>query len=392
MRKLDELKIEEGTRVLLRVDYNVPLLAGKVADNWRMIKTLPTINYLFSRKASIVLMSHLGRPKGAAKKELSLLPVAEHLSTLLGSHVEFYDALPPSQSLQKYINKMRPGGIGMLENLRFSRGEEAGEASFAKALAKLGDVFVNDAFGAAHRSSASITLLPRLLPAAAGLLLEKEVEMLQKIITKPAAPFILMMGGAKISDKIGVIKNLIKNTDKILLGGALVNNFFSAMGYGVGSSLYDKKEVAFAKGLLKQKKIILPEDVVVGIAGKSGSAKVVAVAARKKLAAKGEAILDIGPKTVRAYASRLKGAATIVWNGPLGLIEERQFSHGTLALARTVAARSKGKAFGIVGGGETVEALRRTKMEDMVDWVSTGGGAMLEFLEGKTLPGIKALL
>lgn len=391
MKTLKDLKIKSGTKVLLRVDYNVPISNSKLQDAWRIIQTLPTIKYLLEREACVILMSHLGRPGGMVKKELSLKSVAEYVGRKLRVRVDFLESLPGEADLKKHIHSMSPGTVVMLENLRFAPGEDAADPGFARALAELGQVYVNDAFGASHRKSASITLLPKLLPHAAGLLLEQEVQMLGKIVSRPAKPMVLLMGGAKVSDKIGVIKNLIKSAHKVLLGGALANNFFAAMGYSIGNSLYDKKEVALAKSLLKQKKIFLPYDVVVGVPGKPRSAKVVVLGDKDKLAAKGEAILDIGPLTINRYAAAIKEAATIVWNGPMGYTEEPQFSHGTAALMRVLAARSKGKAFGVLGGGESVEALRRTKMEDMVDWVSTGGGAMLEFLEGKSLPGIKVL-
>ncbi len=377
----------------MRVDYNVPMELGKVADSWRIERTLPTINFLLERGARVIILSHLGRPGGIFKQELSLEPIAAHLGVLLKKHVEFYNALPPNQSLKKYVQGIKPGEAGMLENLRFSPGEDKGDAEFARGLAELGDVYVNDAFAVCHRPSASVVGLPKIMPHAAGLLLEQEARNLGRLLNKTAKPFILIMGGAKITDKIGMIKNLMPRADRALLGGALVNNFLAALGYGLGGSLYAPNEVELARGLLREKKIVLPSDVVIGVKGAEKSARVVMLGkSAKKLAGSNESILDIGPETVGLYAAQIKKAATIVWNGPLGYFEEPQFSHGTLALARTVASRSKGPAFGVVGGGETVLALRRTKMEDMVDWVSTGGGAMLEFLEGKTLPGIKALL
>lgn len=390
---LRDLKIEKGTRVLLRVDYNVPMKGSKVTEPWKIEMTLPTINFLLTRGARVMIFSHLGRPGGVFKPELSLSAIAAHLSILLKKRVEFFNALPPNVSLKKNIQGLRSGTVSMLENLRFSPGEDAGDMKFAKELAKLGEVYVNDAFAVCHRPSASIVVLPKLMPHAAGLLLEKEVLMLGKLFDKTLKPLMVIMGGAKISDKIGVIKNLLPVAEKVMLGGALANNFFAAAGYGMGASLCGAKEIDLARTLLKEKKIILPQDVVVGVKGVEKSARVVKLGKHpKKLAGSKEAILDIGPETIGVYAREIKKAVAVVWNGPLGYFEEPQFSHGTLALARIIAARSKGKAFGVIGGGETVEALRRTKMETQVDWVSTGGGAMLEFLEGKELPGIKALM
>lgn len=392
MRLLEKLKIAKGMRVLLRVDYNVPISGAEVAESWRIERTLPTIEYLLYHGARIIILSHLGRPDGSPKKEFSLRPVAEKLGQLLGKTVLFLEEEPGSRALLDKVQSLPQSGVAMLENLRFYPGEDENNPDFSKMLAPLGDVFVNDAFGAVHRKSASIVGLPGILPHAAGILMEHEVEMLNRFLGKLSKPFLLLAGGAKVSDKIGVIDNLSKKADKILLGGGLANNFFAAKGYGIGRSLSAPEEIALAKKMLKNKKIILPSDVVVGEIGKEKSAKVVSIGEKRQELAKGRRIiLDIGPKSIELYSEEIKKAKTILWNGPMGYFEEPQFSHGTLALARMVAARSKGKAFGVIGGGETVAAMRRTKMEEMVDWVSTGGGAMLEFLEGKTLPGIKAL-
>ncbi len=392
MRVLEKMKIQKGMRVLLRVDYNVPLRDGGVVDGWRIERTVPTIEYLLHFGARVIILSHLGRPEGKIKAELSLRPAADYLKAVLRRPVNFFSALPGDPALEKEVGAMPSSSVGMLENLRFLPGEEKNDLEFCKKLAKLGNIYINDAFASAHRKSASVFGLPKLLPHAAGILMEQEVERLGALLKKPEKPFVLMMGGAKISDKIGMIKNLLPRTDKVLLGGALVNNFFAAKGYGIGKSMAAPEEIKTAKKMLKEKKIVLPPDVVVGEKGKEKSAKVVAIGPKPHEIVRGrEQILDVGPDAIHFYSSEIKKAKTIVWNGPLGYFEEPQFSHGTIALARMVAARSEGPAFGVVGGGETVEALRRTKMDEMVDWISTGGGAMLEFLEGKTLPGIKAL-
>lgn len=392
MRILEKLKIEKGMRVLLRTDYNVPMRGTSVLDSSRITATLPTIEYLLGRGARVIIISHLGRPEGRAVKELSLRPIAEALAASSGRPVKFLDFTPGDPELLREIESMPSASLAMMENLRFNPGEEKNDPAFIKELSRLGDAFVNDAFGAAHRKSASIAGLPKLLPSSAGILLEQEVEMLRKLLEKPEKPFVILAGGAKVSDKIGVIKNLSKSATRVLLGGGVANSLFAAAGYGIGQSLSSPEEISLAKKMLKDKHIMLPVDVVVGEKGKEKSARVVAVGKSPHELASGRlAIMDIGPETVLRYSEEIKKAKTIVWNGPMGYFEEPQFSAGTIALARIFASRSRGPAFGVVGGGETAEALRRTKMEEMVDWVSTGGGAMLEFLEGKKLPGIKAL-
>ncbi len=392
MRILEKMKIKKGMRVLLRTDYNVPISGASVLDSSRILATSPTIEYLLAHGARVVIISHLGRPEGKRQKEFSLKPVSEALQATLGRPVKFLDFTPGDPKLGREIDSMPSASLAMLENLRFLPGEEANDPVFAKELSRLGDVFVNDAFGAAHRKSASIVRLPKFLPSFAGILMEHEVEMLGRLLARPEKPFVILAGGAKIRDKLGVIKNLSRSATSILLGGGLANNFFAAKGYGIGKSLSSPEEISLAKKMLKDRKIMLPFDVVVGEKGKEKSARVVVVGEKPHVLASGKAaIFDVGPETIRLYSEEIRKAKTIVWNGPVGYFEEPQFSHGTIALARVVAARSKGPAYGVVGGGETAEAMRRTKMEEMVDWVSTGGGAMLEFLEGKTLPGIKAL-
>ena len=292
----------------------------------------------------------------------------------------------------KKIDAMKSGEVMLLENLRFHPGEEKNDKKFAAGLASLADIYVNDAFAAAHRAHASIVGVPKFLPSYAGLLMEKEVEVLGGLLSKPKKPFVAMIGGAKISTKISVIENLLKKVNWLLLGGALVNNFFRAAGYGIGASIFEPKELKTAKKFLKNKKIILPVDFVVGdFKGK----KAWAVGVPKKranLCKKPYGLLDIGPETIKKYSSVIRKAKTIVWNGPMGYFEIPKYSHGTVALGQLVAARSRGKVFGVVGGGETIEALQKTGMSEYIDHISTGGGAMLEFLEGKMLPGIKQLL
>jgi len=405
LRTIKEIKDLKGKRVLLRVNFNVPLLNGKVADDSRIKAALPTIEYLLARGAKIILVSHLGRPKGVDKK-YSLAPVAKRLEKLLGRKI-------------KLVERKEVGGnIVMLENVRFNLGEEKNDSKFAKELAGLADIYVNDAFPDSHRAHASIVGVTKYLPSYAGLRLEQEVSVLSALLKKPKKPFVALIGGAKIFDKIGAIKNLSEKAGKILLGGALANNFLKAMGYEVGASLVEVEGVKLAKSLLKNKKIILPLDVVVGM--KDGKKAMVVDIARLSsrevqiikqsssllhkilrfargsnlnvICKKPLAILDIGPKTILEYAKQLKKAKTLIWNGPMGLYEVKQFSHGTMALGRLFASRSKGLAYGVAGGGETIDALDKTGLAEYVDWISMGGGAMLEFLEGKNLPGIKVLM
>jgi phosphoglycerate kinase len=290
------------------------------------------------------------------------------------------------------IEAMASGELILLENLRFHPGEEKNDPKFAAGLAGLADIYVNDAFATAHRAHASVAGVTKFLPSYAGFLMEKEINVLSGLLAKPKKPFMAMIGGAKISTKIGVIENLLKKVDSVLLGGALVNNFFKAAGYGIGSSIFEPKELGTAKKLLTNKKIVLPVDFVVGDF-KGKKAWVTKVPGKKgELCKKPYAMLDVGPETIRNYAKTIRRAQTIVWNGPMGYFEIPKYSHGSTALGQLVAARSRGKVFGVVGGGETIAAIEGTGMAGYIDHISTGGGAMLEFLEGKMLPGIKPLI
>lgn len=398
LRTIKDIKDLKGKRVLLRVDFNVPLKDGAVTDDSRIRASLPTIKYLLGKGARIILVSHLGRPEGVDKK-YSLAPVVECLSKLINEKVRLLDY--PPRSIPLTLGKRKGEGIAMLENIRFFSGEEKNDPKFIRELASLADIFVNDAFSASHRHHASVSGVAKHLSAYAGLRLEQEINALSYLLQKPKKPFIAILGGAKISDKIGAIKNLSKKADKILLGGALINNFYKALGHEIGDSLVEKEGVKMAKRLLRNKKVMLPSDVVVGTKD-GGAAKVVKLKiqnAKLKSAIKNSklickspyAILDIGPETILEYAKWIKQAQTLTWNGPMGVYEAKRFSHGTLALGRLFAARSKGRAFGVAGGGETIDALTKTDMDEYVDWVSMGGGAMLEFLAGEVLPGIKAL-
>ncbi len=395
LKTIKEIKELKGKKVLLRVDFNVPLgkAGGKitVADDTRIVAAVPTINYLLAAGAKIILISHLGDPGGKIKADLSLRPVGAALAKILRMQGIAPANWEGKKALEK-IDAMANGELILLENLRFDPGEEKNDLKFAKGLAGLADIYVNDAFAAAHRAHASIVGVTKFLPSYAGFLMEKEINVLSGLLTKPKKPFMAMIGGAKISTKIGVIENLLKKVNNILLGGALVNNFFKAAGYGIGGSVFEEKEIKTAKKLLANKKIILPVDFVAGDF-KGKKAWVVKVPGKKaELCKKPYALLDVGPETVRKYAEIIRRAQTIVWNGPMGYFEIPKYSHGSIALGQLVAARSKGKVFGVVGGGETIEAIEKTGMAGYIDHISTGGGAMLEFLEGKILPGIKPLI
>lgn len=391
VKSLTEIKSLKGKTVLVRVDFNVPVKRWKVTDDWRITKTLPTIGYLAEKGAKIVLIAHLGRPDGKWKWSLSMKPVAKHLQKVLGKKVLLLKDRVGSSSLRRKIEKIKNGGIVMLENIRFYQGEEKNDLKFAKELAGLGDIFVNDGFAVCHRDGASISGITKYLPSYAGILLQNEIEVLDGLLKKPKKPIVVLIGGAKIETKVGMIEGLIKKADQILIGGAIAGVFLAAKGYDVGAFKADEKSLEIAKKLLKNKKIILPVDAVVGNVKNPHNARVVQIGNNKELADKNNSLVDIGPLTVNAYSGYIKKAETLVWNGPMGLFEVKEYSHGTVALARLVAARSAGKVLGVIGGGETIEAVRKTKMERYIDWISTGGGAMLEFLGGNKMPGIEPL-
>jgi phosphoglycerate kinase len=391
---LASIKSVKGKRVLVRVDFNIPYgpngTIGSEEDA-RIRASLPTIAKLKKGGAKIILVSHLGRPEGREKR-YSLAPVAAHLSRLLGKKVTFIkDDFEDDDKVERQLEKMANGDVALLENIRFYSGEDKNSPFLARRLASLADVFVDDAFAVAHRTAASNVGVTKYLPSYAGLLLEKEVKQLGTLLDKPKHPFVVLMGGAKIASKIQTLKKLLTVADTILIGGGMANNFFAARGFKMGLSLMSPEDVRFAKQLLAKhgKKIMLPVDVLA--ATRLDEQAMPRYCAPNGLA-RDEHVVDIGAETVRAWAAILKKAKTIVWNGPVGLFEVKKFSHGSIALGRVIAARSSGKAFGVVGGGETVQCLAQTGMSEYVDHVSTGGGAMLEFLEGKILPGIKPLM
>jgi phosphoglycerate kinase len=363
----------------------VPIKDGKVLDDTRIKDILPTLNHLIKEKAKIVIIAHLGRPKGW-DKSMSLEPVALKLGEMVKSKIIFLADDITKQDLSGISRDLSEGTILFLENMRFYPGEETNVEKFVETLASFGDVFVNEAFSVAHRKEASTYGIAEKLPAYAGISFMKEIEVLGRIIRNPSKPFVFIVGGAKIEDKVGVIEFLSKHVDHVLVGGASGNTFLSAMGYEIGKS--KASDVDLAKHILRnyREKIVLPVDVVVADSIDSPARTVLLTQIRPN-----DIIFDIGPETIRRFSAIIKSASTLVWNGPLGLFENSKFAAGSKALAQTFASRSKGKAFGVIGGGETVELFDQCKASQFVDHVSTGGGAMLEFLSGKKLPAIKIL-
>jgi phosphoglycerate kinase len=379
----------QGKRVLVRVDFNVPIESGKVLDDWRLRATLPTIRYLTERGAKVILLSHLGRPKGKRDEQFSLRPVAQRLSELLGQPVQFADDCV-GEVAEQGVARLQAGEVLLLENLRFYAGEEANDEAFAQQLARLGDVFVNDAFGAAHRAHASVHAITKFLPSYAGLLMEREVTHLSRLLEAPEKPFVAVLGGAKVSDKIGVIRNLLTKVDALLIGGAMAFTFLKAQGYETGKSLVEADKLDLANALLgeareKGVELVLPVDVAVAESDAEDAATqvvpVTSIPADK-------AGYDIGPETANLFAERIRTAKTVFWNGPMGRFERTPFKAGTKAIAEALAQCS---GTTVVGGGETAAAAFEFGIADKVTHVSTGGGAALELLEGRELPGIAVL-
>ena len=379
-----------GKRVLVRVDFNVPLDGGRVADDTRIRAALPTIELLRERGASLVLVSHLGRPKGEVVPELSMRPVGERLSDLLGGALVHQAPAVVGDDVRTMAEGLHAGDVLLLENVRFEPGETENDQGLAADLASLADLYVNDAFGAAHRAHASTAGIAEHLPAYAGLLLEREVTELSQVVESPARPLVVVLGGAKVSDKVGVIDRFLEVADEILIGGAMCFSFFRAQGIATGDSLVEEEGVKLAEEALRRAgesscELRLPTDLVLG---KTFDAETEVRQSDGVEVPEGWMGLDVGPKTARAYADAIAAAGTVLWNGPMGAFELAPFAAGTRAVAAAVAA-APGTT--VVGGGDSVAALQQFGLGEKVDWLSTGGGASLELLEGKELPGVEAL-
>lgn len=388
LKRMEDLILREK-RVLTRVDFNVPIRHGKVADNLRIEAALPTIDYLIKQKAKLILMSHLGRPDGKPNEAYSLEPVAVELSRLLKREVLFlHDCI--GDDIAAKVMSLRPGQVVLLENLRFHAEEEAGDARFSHQLAQLGEVYVNDAFGSDHRAHASIVGPPKLLPHGAGKLLQSEVEHLTRLMTAPKHPFVAIIGGAKITDKIDFVRKLLHQADTVVISGAMANTFLAAQGHDMQASVLDRQGLAAAHSIMQDAKkhsveLILPVDVVVAKSPSSKRTRTVTVGQLDE----DDMALDIGPASVTNINVALHGAHTVFWNGTLGYTEEPQFARASLALAKTLAVS---KAQTVIGGGDTAGFIHELRMTERYSFASTGGGAALELLAGKVLPGVKALL
>lgn len=394
---MDKMTLQDidvkGKKVLMRVDFNVPIENGKITDDNRIVQALPSINHVAEQGGLLILTSHLGRPGGEAKPEFSLKPVAEHLRTLVDAQVYFAEDCI-GEKAEKVINQAKPGEIVLLENVRFHAGEKANDETFCKALASHADLFVNDAFGSSHRAHASVAGVANYLqPAVSGFLLEKEIKYLNESINSPRHPFVAILGGAKVSDKIGVIENLLNKVDSIILGGGMTYTFYRAKDIPTGNSLVEEDKINLAGELLEKAEeagvnVMLPMDSVVAKEFKNEAEhKVVDEDGIEE----GWMALDIGPQSSIAFGNVIKKAQTVVWNGPMGVFEMDNFADGTFSVAEALAEATKLGATTIIGGGDSASAIKKAGLEDQVSHVSTGGGASLEFLEGKELPGVAAL-
>lgn len=390
-KTLKDLDVK-GKKVLVRVDFNVPFSkedTTQITDDSRIVAALPTIEYLLENDAKVILMSHLGRPKGEPKPEFSLAPVAKRLGELLHKDVKFLDSdVVVDHSVKAAVSELKEGEVALLQNTRYRKEETKNDEGFAKELASLADLYVNDAFGTSHRAHASNVGVSSLLPSALGFLVQKEVEIMGKAVTTPEKLFVAILGGAKVSDKIGVIENLLTKVDKIIIGGGMAYTFLKTQGIEIGKSLLEEDKLELAKDLLNRAKengveILLPVDFVVSDSFGKDAKAIIADEIDPDLES-----LDIGPKTIELFVKALEGAKTVVWNGPMGVFEFPQFASGTNAIAKALADSD---AITIVGGGDSALAVERAGYKDKITHVSTGGGASLELLEGKVLPGIDAV-
>jgi phosphoglycerate kinase len=380
----------KGKKVLVRVDFNVPLKDGKVTDTTRIKAALPTIEYLIREEAKVLLISHLGRPGGEVKEELRMDPVAKELANLLNKEVKKADD-SIGEDVKNAADNLENGEVLLLENSRFYAGEKANDPEYAKALASLADLYVNDAFGAAHRAHATTVGVTEYLPSAAGFLMQKELNALGEVMENPESPFVAIMGGAKVSDKIDVIRNLITKVDYLIVGGGIANTFLLAKGYEVGDSLVEADKVELAKELMKEAEelgveIVIPDDVVIADDfAEDAESKVVKA---DQIPAGWQALDSGGPESLKRYKEIIKNAKTVIWNGPLGVFEMEKFAHGTLELAKALA---ESNAHSVIGGGDSAAAINMAGVADKMSHISTGGGASLMFFEGKELPGVAAL-
>lgn len=382
----------KGKKVLVRCDFNVPLdEQGNITDNRRIVGALPTIQYLLDQNCKIILCSHLGRPKGEVKKEFSLAPVAKELSKLIGKEVKLAEDVI-GKSAKALTANMQEGEIVLLENVRFEAGEEKNDETLSKEFASMADIFVNDAFGTAHRAHSSTAGIASYLPAVSGFLIEKELNFLGNTLENPKRPFVAILGGKKVSDKIGVIDSLLEKVDTLIIGGGMAYTFFKSMGYSVGDSICEEDKLELAQNLMKKAKekgvkLVLPVDnIIADEFSPNANSKVI----HSDQIPDGWEGLDIGPKTIELFKEELKGAKTVMWNGPVGLFEYEKFANGTKGVAEALASLED--CITIIGGGDSAAAIEKMGLSDKMTHISTGGGASLEFLEGKKLPGIECLL
>lgn len=394
MNYLNKKTVEDidvsGKRVLVRCDFNVPLNEqGDITDTKRIDESIKTIKYLINNKAKIILCSHLGRPKGEFNDKYSLAPVARYLSKVLGIDVRLAKNVV-GENAKSIAASLKDGEVMMLENVRFHKEEELNDENFSKELASLADIYVNDAFGTAHRAHASTAGVAKFLPSVCGFLIKKEIDVMGEVLTNPKHPFIAILGGAKVSDKIGVINNLLEKVDALIVGGGMAYTFLNALGYSVGNSICEHDKISLAKDIMSKArersvKFLVPVDNVVG---KEYDKDTEYETVGSDSIPQGVMGLDIGPKTIKIFSDAIKGAGTVVWNGPMGVFEWKNFRNGTLEIAKAVAESG---AVSIIGGGDSAAAIEKLGYADKMTHISTGGGASLEFLEGKALPGIDVL-